>query len=105
MAEELTYKDEAAAGYDLAFGHVTAMFAPTLLKAARLGPGMRVLDVATGTGIVAQESLKIVGQTGYVTATDVSPAMIARARAPSWIGKRDGCCGGWPSAIISGSDL
>jgi ubiquinone/menaquinone biosynthesis C-methylase UbiE len=42
---------------------------------------MRILDVATGTGLVAKEALGIVGQAGHVTATDVSPAMISRARA------------------------
>ena len=50
MADELTFMDEAAALYDQAFAHVTAYFMPFLLRAAHLGPGMRVLDIATGTG-------------------------------------------------------
>jgi hypothetical protein len=50
---ELVYKDEAASAYDLAFAHVSTHFVPFLLRAARLAPGQRVLDAATGTGIAA----------------------------------------------------
>jgi hypothetical protein len=45
MAEELTYKNEAAAGYDRAFARVTTHFVPFLLRAAHVAPGMRVLDL------------------------------------------------------------
>src|SRR5262249_3033337 len=51
MAEELSFRAEAAAEYDRAFGRISAHFLPFLLSAARLAPGQRVLDVATGTGI------------------------------------------------------
>src|SRR4029077_7514976 len=51
MADELTFRDEAAALYDQAFAHVTAYFMPFLLRAAGVAPGMRVLDIATGTGL------------------------------------------------------
>jgi ubiquinone/menaquinone biosynthesis C-methylase UbiE len=81
MAEELTYKDEAAAGYDRAFAHVTNHFVPFLLRAAHIAPGMRVLDIATGTGIVAETALSVVGPTGHITAADISSAMVERARA------------------------
>jgi ubiquinone/menaquinone biosynthesis C-methylase UbiE len=77
---ELAYKDEAASAYDRAFAHVSAHFIPFLFRAARLAPGQRVLDVATGTGIAAQAALAVVGPGGHVTATDVSPAMVNRAR-------------------------
>ena len=49
ISEELSFKDEAAAEYDRAFAHVTAHFMPFLLRAAHVAPGMRVLDIATGT--------------------------------------------------------
>ncbi len=75
MPEELTFKDEAAAEYDRAFAHVTAYFMPFLLRAAHLAPGMRVLDIATGTGLSAEAALATVGPTGHVTAADISPAM------------------------------
>ena len=80
MAEELAFKDEAAAEYDRAFAHVTAHFMPFLLRAAHLAPGMRVLDIATGTGLSAEAALAAVGPTGHVTAADVSPAMAEKAR-------------------------
>src|SRR5215470_1808636 len=80
MAEELTFKDEAAALYDEAFAHVTAYFMPFLLQAAGVAPGMRVLDVATGTGLSAAAALAVVGPTGHVSAADISPSMVAKAR-------------------------
>ena len=46
MAEELTYKNEAAAGYDRAFAWVSTHFVPFLLRAAHIAPGMRVLCIA-----------------------------------------------------------
>jgi ubiquinone/menaquinone biosynthesis C-methylase UbiE len=73
MAEELSYRAKAAAEYDRAFAHVSTHFVPSLLRAARLAPGMRVLDIATGTGLAAEPALAIVGPAGHVTAADVSP--------------------------------
>src|SRR5687768_6855386 len=55
----------SAGGYDRGFGHVSREFIPALLRAARLAPGQRVLDVATGTGIAAD---------------DLFPAMLEKAR-------------------------
>ena len=80
MPDELAYKNEAAAGYDRAFAPITTHFVPFLLRAAHIGPGMRVLDIAAGTGIAAKAALGIVGPTGHVTAADFSPAMVERAR-------------------------
>jgi ubiquinone/menaquinone biosynthesis C-methylase UbiE len=77
---ELSYKDEAASAYDRTFAHVSTHFLPFLLRAARLEPGQVVLDAATGTGIAAQAALAVVGPAGHVTAADVSPAMVDRAR-------------------------
>ena len=80
MAEELTFKNEAAAGYDRAFAHISKHFVPVLVRAAHVGPGMRVLDIAAGTGLAAEAVLRVVGPTGHVTAADLSPAMIEKAR-------------------------
>ena len=80
MRDELVFNDEAAAEYDRAFAHVTAYFMPFLLRAAHIAPGMRVLDVATGTGLSAEAALAAVGPTGHVTAADLSPAMAEKAR-------------------------
>jgi ubiquinone/menaquinone biosynthesis C-methylase UbiE len=80
MAEELAFKNEAAAEYDRAFAHVTAYFMPFMLRAAHLAPGMRVLDIATGTGLSAEAALAFIGPTGHVTAADLSPTMADKAR-------------------------
>ena len=80
MAQELTFKDKAAAEYDRAFAHVTAHFMPFLLRAAQVAPGLRVLDIATGTGLSAEAALAAVGPNGHVTAADLSPAMAEKAR-------------------------
>jgi ubiquinone/menaquinone biosynthesis C-methylase UbiE len=77
---ELTYKDDAAAEYDRLFGHVSRHFVPFLLRAARIAPGQQVLDVATGTGLAAEAALALVEPGGHVTAADLSPAMVERAR-------------------------
>ena len=62
------------------FGRITAHFIPYLLRAARIAPGMRVLDIAAGTGRAAEAALTIVGATGHVTAADLSPAMVEKSR-------------------------
>ena len=80
MADELAFKDAAAADYDRAFAHVTAHFMPFLLRAAHIASGMQVLDIATGTGLSAAAALAAVGPTGHVTAADISPAMTEKAR-------------------------
>jgi ubiquinone/menaquinone biosynthesis C-methylase UbiE len=80
MPEELTFKDQAAAGYDRAFARVTTHFIPILLRAAHVAPGMCVLDIATGTGLAAEAALGVIGAAGHVTAADVSPAMVEKAR-------------------------
>ncbi len=48
---------------------------------ARVGPGGRVLDVATGTGDLAIELAHRVSPTGEVTGSDFSERMLDRARA------------------------
>ncbi len=78
--EELVFERQAAAEYDRAFAHVTRYFMPFVLRAACITSGMRVLDIATGTGLSAEAALSAVGPTGHVTAVDVSPAMAQRAR-------------------------
>jgi ubiquinone/menaquinone biosynthesis C-methylase UbiE len=80
MSDDLTYKDEAATGYDRGFGHVSTHFVPLLLRAAHIAPGMRILDIAAGTGLAAEVALSQVGPTGYVTAADISAAMVEKAR-------------------------
>ena len=51
-----------------------------VLERAGLKPGMQVLDVATGTGLVAREALKLIGPSGRLVGLDPSPGMLAEAR-------------------------
>ena len=70
----------SAAGYDRGFGSIAGQFIPGLLRAARVSPNHQVLDVATGTGVAAEAAVEAVGPSGTVVATDLSPAMLERAR-------------------------
>ena len=81
MVGSLAFRAEAAAEYDRAFAHVTRYFMPFLLHAANVKGGMRVLDIATGTGLSAEAALDAVSPTGHVTAADISPEMADMARA------------------------
>jgi SAM-dependent methyltransferase len=72
---------EAAQGYESLF--VPALFgqwAGRVADAANLRPGEQALDVACGTGVLAREALKRVGDTGYVAAIDPGPGMLAIAK-------------------------
>lgn len=51
------------------------------LQLAGIGPGMRVLDMGTGTGQVARIAAEMVGPEGAVTAVDASPDALAWAVA------------------------
>src|SRR5690606_37484122 len=54
--------------------------AATLIEAAALRPGERVLDVASGTGVVARLAAERVGREGTIEGLDANPAMLAVAR-------------------------
>ncbi len=77
--------DGSAGDYDrvdriLAFGTGSRYRADALVRGG-LAPGMRVLDVAVGTGLVAKEALRIVGDRGSVTGVDPSAGMMSAAAA------------------------
>jgi ubiquinone/menaquinone biosynthesis C-methylase UbiE len=63
--------------YQNAFGTLTTQAIEPLLDAARVGPGVRVLDVATGPGYVAAAAA---GRGASVVGVDFSAAMLAEAR-------------------------
>ena len=65
-----------AAGYDRFFAGITGRFVEPLLDAAAVGPGTRVLDLATGPGYVAAEAA---GRGASVVGVDVAGAMVALA--------------------------
>ncbi|HYI24287.1 MAG TPA: methyltransferase domain-containing protein, partial [Thermomicrobiales bacterium] len=60
-----------------------ALFAPCadrLIAAAKPSPGLRVLDLACGTGIVARRIAPLLDGGGTVTGLDISPGMLTVAR-------------------------
>jgi len=74
---------DTASDYDrverwLSFGSGRWYRRQALLRAG-LRPGMRVADIATGTGLVAREALKVVGPDGQVVGIDPSLGMLQRA--------------------------
>jgi demethylmenaquinone methyltransferase/2-methoxy-6-polyprenyl-1,4-benzoquinol methylase len=50
------------------------------LRRSGLLPGMRILDVAIGTGLVARAALLVVGGSAYVVGVDVSQKMLAETQ-------------------------
>jgi demethylmenaquinone methyltransferase/2-methoxy-6-polyprenyl-1,4-benzoquinol methylase len=77
--------DRIAGVYDRLNGLMTAglhhQWRRRAADLASVGPGSRVLDVATGTGDLAVELLARVGPEGEVIGTDFSERMLALARA------------------------
>jgi SAM-dependent methyltransferase len=69
--------EERAAGYDDAFGRLTARFAGPLLDAAGVVRGTRVLDVATGPGYAAAAAA---ARGASAVGIDIAEAMLALAR-------------------------
>lgn len=61
-------------------GTVLAPYTRQFLTEAGLRPGMRVLDVGSGTGDVSFLAADLVGANGYVLGVDRSPAAVERAR-------------------------
>jgi ubiquinone/menaquinone biosynthesis C-methylase UbiE len=70
----------ALGDYDRVARDVLAPFGPALVHACRVGPGVRVLDIAAGTGNVALAAARAGGS---VVASDLTPALldVGRRRA------------------------
>lgn len=76
--------DQAAPGYDRAEGLTAlgsgAWYRREVLQRNGLQPGMTLLDVAAGTGLVTVAGHELVGPSGRVLALDPSPGMLAELR-------------------------
>ena len=82
-AEQLRNWDESAAGWNKFFDKFergAQCVSDRLIELARIQPGQRVLDVATGIGEPAVSAARRVGPKGHVVATDHSGQMIKLAR-------------------------
>lgn len=78
--------DRTASDYDridrlLAFGSGPWYRNQALVRAG-LKPGMRIVDVGVGTGLVAHEAVKLVGDPALVVGVDPSAGMMACANLP-----------------------
>ncbi|MGY4829438.1 class I SAM-dependent methyltransferase [Sphaerotilaceae bacterium SBD11-9] len=60
------------------------------LQRAGLKPGMQVVDLGMGTGLVSQEILHITREPGHLVGVDPSPGMMAQARLPAEVTCRIG---------------
>ena len=78
-AEDLGYPEELANVPDTAVESFAGVANPFTL--GRLGPGERVLDLGCGAGTDSFVAAQMVGQSGRVTGIDMTPEMLAEARA------------------------
>jgi SAM-dependent methyltransferase len=79
--DEMGLTAEAAQGYERLF--VPAIFrrwSPVLLEAAGVEPGHDLLDAGCGTGAIARDAVKVVGDHGSVAGIDKSASMLRVAR-------------------------
>jgi len=68
-------------GYDMETQRFFVFAADRLVTHARLKPGYKVLDVATGAGLAAIAAAQSVGPTGRVVAIDTAEQLLGRAQA------------------------
>jgi SAM-dependent methyltransferase len=78
-AEDLGYPAELANVPDAAVESFAGVANPWQL--GRLAQGERVLDLGSGAGTDSLIAAQMVGETGHVTGVDMTPQMLARARA------------------------
>jgi len=69
--------EKKATGYDRFFGTLTGRLVEPLLDAASVGPGTRLLDIATGPGYAAGRAAE---RGASVIGADVAEAMVGLAR-------------------------
>jgi SAM-dependent methyltransferase len=81
LHQEWTGDRTVAAGrkWHAQIGAFTRGATEAILEAARLRPGMRVLDLASGVGDPALSIAQEVASSGRVTATDLGPGMMSLA--------------------------
>lgn len=81
--------DDTAEDYDrtefmIGFGS-GSWYRREALRRAGLAPGMKVLDVGIGTGLVARRAVEITGDPALVTGLDPSAGMLRNAKLPAGV--------------------
>lgn len=72
--------ERVADTYERVRAPVTAAVAADLVALAEAGPGARILDVGTGTGVAADAASRASGSDGLAVGVDMAPAMLEVAR-------------------------
>src|SRR6185436_862131 len=77
-----TLDTSAAEAYDsILVPVVLQSWAELMVREADVHAGMRTLDIACGTGVVARCAARVAGPSGYTSGIDIDAAMIEVARA------------------------
>jgi demethylmenaquinone methyltransferase/2-methoxy-6-polyprenyl-1,4-benzoquinol methylase len=97
--------DSTATDYDrmervLGFGS-GSWYRGQALERAGLRFGMRIVDVGVGTGLMAREAVRIVGNPQSVVGVDPSPGMLASAKLPQGVSLLEGTAEALPCADAS----
>lgn len=90
--------DAFGGGYDQAFGPSFTIIARAALRFADVQPGMRLLDVAAGSGALSIPAAELGAE---VLATDLSPGMLDLLRARA----EEAGVTGIRTAVMDGTDL
>lgn len=61
-------------------GEFHPRLAHSLIEYAGIRSGQKILDIATGTGLVAIEAAQLVGPEGRVVGVDISPGMLSQVK-------------------------
>lgn len=83
QTSSIKYKQQVTAFFDTRTSYdneFTYRRAVPVVELAQLQRGQQVLDVATGTGILAIAAAQLVGSEGKVVGVDISPGMLSQAR-------------------------
>jgi ubiquinone/menaquinone biosynthesis C-methylase UbiE len=90
--------EAVSGGYDQAFGSSFTAIARRALQHADVQPGMRLLDVAAGSGALSIPAAEL---GAHVLATDLSPGMLALLRRRA----HEAGVAGIRTAVMDGTDL
>lgn len=77
---EIDFFDMLAPSWDVNEIRSTPERISTILSKLHITPGMRILDLGTGTGVLVPFLSTLVGPQGHITAIDLSEGMLAIAR-------------------------